>query len=317
MRFSLYIGWNDRKGSALLIGIWLIIFLTVLAIVFVERIWRFSATTENIEQSNIAYYQANAAIEQALNTADKRTPWNISLVSSGSIESSGFTGTVITGSLMIPTPGYGNSEYDSNWNIISVWSPVQIVLPDGINDWANVHFRFRVPNIDFNNSTIESHAVVANTGVVSWILSSPTAVLFASGETNTFVWSEILSSNGTTYQTISAREWGNNVDNTSVSVATFYASATYLWPTWTRCAGYSCTLKLSLLRPIPLNPLSDGRMIPFLEYQIDFQGSGIGGVPDQFMHFTSQGWSNGFARWRSVEIPQITTSTALDFTVLQ
>jgi hypothetical protein len=64
---------------------WMIIVLTIIGIVFIEKIHRFSESTENIEQSNVAYYLATAAIERTIYTTNKETPWDITLESSGAI----------------------------------------------------------------------------------------------------------------------------------------------------------------------------------------------------------------------------------------
>lgn len=40
----------------------------------------------------------------------------------------------------------GNSSFDSDWNIIAMGEPVQIVIPDNV-DWDNTEFYFRVPKI--------------------------------------------------------------------------------------------------------------------------------------------------------------------------
>jgi hypothetical protein len=120
-----------------------------------EKIWRFADQTENIEQSNAAYYLATSAIEEAIYTTDKRTPWNISPIEKGTIQTVGYTGTAVKYTQIIPRPGNGNSGFDPNWNMISLGDPVQIVIPNGV-DWGAVYFHFRVPDLDRDPATAET-----------------------------------------------------------------------------------------------------------------------------------------------------------------
>ena len=95
-----------------------------------------------------------------------------------------------------------------------------------------------------------------------------------------------------------------------MTLNTFYTTDGYLGTNGANCGGYSCTLKLSLIRPVPL---ADGRTIPFLEYKITFPKS----VPSQHMILNTKAYSYGFFRSSTIRIPQITTNTALDFAILQ
>ena len=67
-----------------------------------------------------------------------------------------------------------------------------------------------------------------------------------------------------------------------------------------------------MIRPITT---ADNRKIPFLEYKIVITGGST--IPQQFMRIEAKGYAYGFMRTRTLELPQITTSNALDFAVLQ
>lgn len=56
-----------------------------------------------------------------------------------------------------------------------------------------------------------------------------------------------------------------------------------------------------------------GQSFPFLEYKIVFPAA----IPNQYMVIDSTAYVYGYLRSRQVRIPQITTSTATDFAVLQ
>jgi hypothetical protein len=123
--------------------------------VFFEKLFRFSNASNGIENSNVAYYKALGIIEDALYTGgvNKYTPWNIKNASVGAYTTSGSRLSVTTGSTSVPATGSGNSPYDTDYNIISIGEPVQLVIPNGLNNWGGVSFYFRVPQISPTSST--------------------------------------------------------------------------------------------------------------------------------------------------------------------
>lgn len=197
--------------------------------------------------------------------------------------------------------------YDSDYNIISIGEPVQLVIPGGLNNWASVFFQFRIPQISTNSSTGVS-AAWTNSWFVLWTFASSGASLFASGETNIFLWAELNNTN----QTLTTRVGKSNSWSTS-TFGDFYFGGWFIGADGAYCVGYQCTLKLSLLRPIPTT--DSNRTIDFLEYKITFPGTAM--IPSQYMNLRAEGYSYGFLRQRSFQFPQITTNTALDFAVLQ
>lgn len=298
---------KNRKGSALLIALVVLIILIIMSTVFIERLLSFSKSSEGVENSNVAYYHALGSIEKALFTGwvDKFTPWNIATSAVWNTTITGSLLKVLTGSTTIPVTGFGNSPYDSDWNMVSLWSPVQLVVPDGIA-WDSVNFYFRIPKLDSTQTSTNIDTSLSNSGVILWMLTSTGNTLFASGETSIFLWSEIdgIAKN------ISGRIGITN-EGIFKLFRQFYTND--LWINGNDCAGYRCTLKLSMIRPVTImgNP---NTIIPFLEYKITgFNKS----VPQQYMHIQADGYAYGFMRSRTIELPQITTSNTLDFAVVQ
>lgn len=302
---------QNNRGSAMIIALIVLILLTIMSTVFIEKLVRFSEASDGIENSNIAYYQALGMIEETLYnpSVNKYTPWNV--VNSGSIISTGKGKSIVvsTGATTIPDSGKGNSPYDpqnKNYNIIALGEPVQVVIPNGIMNWGSINFEFRVP-------VTESGALSATgvdmtkglSGAILWTLASSGASLFASGETNIFRVQDININN----VTISTKQ-GKTNSGSSETFANFYQGG-YMGVNGSDCTGYKCTLKLSLIRPIPL---TSGRTISFLEYRISGFPSAI---PSQYMTLHAEGYANGFLRTKEIQFPQITTNTALDFAVLQ
>ena len=239
-------------------------------------------------------------------SVSKYTPWNVASTSTGSMTETGLVVTASTGGIMIPIAGKGNSIYDSarDWNIISLGQPVQIVVPQGL-DWNTITLSLRVPQIGTAGTGVD--ASMNSSGVVLWSLASSGTSLFASGETNIFRGGDI--NNG-------AIAFGgkNGISNSGsiVSIDSFYETNSYLGNNGVKCTNYQCTLKLSLLRPVQIN--TPDRTINFLEYKLTGFGQS---VPSQFMTLRAEGYQHGFLRSREVQIPQITTNTALDFAILQ
>lgn len=305
---------HTSRGSALLISLIILVFVTLLTAAFLEVIWSSSKNVQGIEASNAAYYQAIGIVEEQLISplVTKKTPWNIEAKSEWT---SGF-GTwralqTQTGYAIMPRPWYGNSPFDDDYNIISLGEPVQIVIPDWIN-WTNVYFEFRVPKV----SAISGTGVVvtqSNSGIVLWTVGYTGASLYASGENQIFRGADINTSTN-----VFSSFMGQTNTGSYVSVLDFYTSSEYLWTSGAKCIQYSCTLKLSMIRPLSTSASHlwspDGRSLPFLEYRINFWWVP---VPSQFMTLDASAYAYGFQRTYRVRIPQITTNTALDFAVLQ
>jgi len=298
---------QSHRGSAVLVALIVLILVSMMTTVFLERIWTFSQVSKGIETSNMAYYNSLGVIEEQLiyTWVTKYQPWNIQNIVDTWGTSTGRRLIATTWSQLIPNVGEGNSSFDTDYNIITLGSPIQLVIPNWLN-WNTVIFEFRIPTINSIPWTI--NPTYSNTGYILWTIGYTWASLFASWETNIFRGSDLG---------FPTTLWAfNGISNTwsYLTVNTFYNDATneFLWPSWTKCTGFTCTLKLSLIRPIPL---TDGRSIPFLEYKIDFQAGNT--VPSQYMILEADSYAYGFFRSRTVRIPQITTNTALDFAILQ
>lgn len=115
--------------------------------------------------------------------------------------------------------GKGNSPYNSDYNIIGLGQPIQLVIPDNV-PWSSVYFEFRVPVISGNTSTGIA-PTLTNSGFILWTLASSGASLFASGETNIFQGNKINSSLPVDKRIDNYNGTSNSGD--LVSFGTFYA----------------------------------------------------------------------------------------------
>lgn len=301
---------SNKRGSALIIALVVLTLLTMMSTVFFEKIHRFSQRSEGIENSNVAYYKALWVIEEMLYTGgvNKYSPWSIRNTTYGSNTITWASLIASTWWTSIPVAGKWNSPYDSNYNIISIGEPVQIVIPEGLWNWWSIDFKFRIPQISTTSST--GVAVIGtSSGYILWTLASSGASLFASGETNIFRGTDLDN----TTQVITTKFGTTNTGSTP-DFWTFYNAPPYLWAggNGSDCTGFKCTLKLSLIRPVPTGDA--GRSMTFLEYKISGFPTNL---PSQYMDIHAEGYAYGFLRSRDIKFPQITTNTALDFAVLQ
>ena len=291
---------QSHRGSALIVGLVIVILITIMTTSFLEKVLNLGKISGGIDKSAQAYTLATGLIEEQLNDSNmtKEQPWNIATVNNQSYTYTGRILTANTGGIIIPSPWKWNSSFSWDWNMIGMGEPVQIVIPDTILSWNTVSFRFRAPD------TGNWHPVNGSSSswVILWIFGHSGASLYASGEAQIFKFDDIDGNDkliwGYSWQT---NTWANS------DFQTFYD--TYK----SNCINYQCTLKLSMIRPFISLTWQE---FPFLEYQIDFDSAAIT-VPSQYMVINSSSYIYGYLRSREVRIPQITTSTATDFAVLQ
>jgi hypothetical protein len=293
---------RNKDGSALIVGLIIVVLLTIMTVSFLEKVLGLGRVSSGISNSAQAYTLTTGLIEEQLMTSamTKQAPWQIPTKIEGNSNqagnSTGRTLAAYTGGNILPMPKKWNSQYDDNWNIISMGQPVQIVIPSGVN-WGNVNFQFRVPPIPGETSATGSSS---GSGVILWTFGYSGASLYASGETNIFKLSDIDASN----KFIDAKNWLTNT-GASIRFDAFYNNY------WSNCGNnYQCTLKLSMIRPFTTTLW---KSYSFLEYKITFDTL----IPAQYMVLDSSAFVRGYLRSRQVRIPQITTNTATDFAVLQ
>lgn len=307
---------KKHSWSALLIGMIVIIFLSIFVVSFLEKALRIGQSVKSVEQSTQAYYFATSSIEKQLkeNTDLRKKPWT----TTGSIVSSGFTGSILTvtsSGSSIPIIWKWNSRYDDNWNIISMDRPIQIVFNNFNRDNFlnnNTKFYFRIP-------VIETKSVSNINNSFSWVIYFSvwnSEKIFYLWKDQTITAWDIFSKQNTQPKFIIQmdKKWivynPKNINNPledEKNLSNLIDNNLDCWG-WN---DYSCTLKISMLNPVIADNWS---IIPFLEYKIENINWS---VPLQFMELDSKWFAWKLIRQRKVDIPQITTNTALDFAVLQ
>lgn len=296
---------RSHQGSALIVALIIVVLLSILTTTFLEKVLNLGKTSGGINSSAQSYSLATGLIEEQLMdpVMTKISPWNI-VEKSETAMLTGRSLIAATGGFIMPVVWKWNSSFSSDWNIIGIGEPIQIVIPNAV-DWSTVRFYFRVPNIP-GETTATGNA--SSSGIILWTFGYSGASLYASGETNIFKFSDIDGN----IKYIN----GYNGRTNSWSTGTFwffYGDSTIgVGSAGAKCAGYQCTLKLSMIRPF-IAQLS-WKSYSFLEYKIDF---GATRIPSQYMVIDASANMYGYLRSRQVHIPQVTTSTATDFAILQ
>ncbi|EKD65789.1 MAG: hypothetical protein ACD_49C00085G0004 [uncultured bacterium (gcode 4)] len=299
---------KNNSWSALIVTIFVTMIITIIGIFLLDKIMPLAKNVKWIENSNVAYYNANTWIESALFGMSSTDP-------SQEPSWSGWTAILwynyVTKAKVntIPLPSEWNSEYNTNYNKIWIWEPVQLVINSSSSiDWSWVKFNFKIPDLNQNWSNDESLISSMNwTWMVNWILSGSWKSFFASGEVNMIRWSNI---NSTSDLYLNNMNW-TDLNWSWMTFAQFYGNTiSWLWncsSTWEKCV-----LKLSIINPLNL---SNWQVAPYLEYKITFPTWTL--IPNQYTKIVSDWNSFWFKRTIKKNVEQLTSNEAMDFTVFQ
>lgn len=155
---------SNRGGFAIFLAMLLTILIVLMGAYLIEKLMPASKDVKGVEHGNVAYYKASSATELALASLSGSAPGTETGSTMGSLTSSGYKLTTVGSGTVIPAVGFGNSEYDPNWNIVSAGRPIQIKLPAGYNP-AGLQLEFRVPDLDedgkFGETTDSDNATEA------------------------------------------------------------------------------------------------------------------------------------------------------------
>lgn len=284
---------KNKRWSALMVWMFLMIILTLTMYVLISQILPFSKTTSWLQNSSNAYYQAYAWIEDSLY---KKKNWSvtnqwypINTLVSYKYNVSSFWNVV---------PAIWKWDSDNiDYSKISVWKPIQLKLQPWLN-LSNSDFCFKVPEWLWDFKWIWD--------IIFWSITSNNETL---NWENLILWSNILSSNlycnWSNWFNISSKDW-KKLDWNTQNFSTFYNS---------NCQWVdNCILRLSVINPLKARVWTgDINSIPYLEYQIRMWGD------IELYHTTIESsWkSYWFKKDLKVQVPQSTLNQAFDFTVFQ
>jgi len=278
---------------------WLVLVLSFTGLFLVEYMVPFSRNIKWIENASQAFYESYAWVEESVLLIHSGSIWQ-DYTNSYSWDQD-FKYSVDSSGRNIPVAWNWNSEYDSDWNRISQDNPISLVVGNNIFWWwsNSINLEVRVPDFDGNGSS-DNLEVWTYDDIVFWQISSNSDSLSVKDildiSTGTNSVSRNLFSPSEVWLAL-----GDSILDPGNSLANFYAN---------NCISSECVLKISLVNPI-ISP--DNSLYPYLEYRISTSDS----IPLSHSYITSDGKSYGFTKKLEVAIPQQSTSSAFDFTVLQ
>lgn len=303
---------KNKKWFSLVIAIWLILITTLLAYTILEYMIPFWRSIKWIENSTKAYYLANSWVEKGLYFFSNRewseilndhsldySPWN-------HVDFRFNTTSIWT---TIPPLWRWNSEYDNDWNKISVWEPIQLSIWYWTFDSSNINnlsIIFRVPEVQ----TWIRPSMDSNTNFINWQLTSDSSTLNSSS-TSVFNWGNI-GANINWNQIVLWWSGGNEL----IWVLLNWFDETFRDFYTSNCSWLNdkCILKFSVINNLVWTYNTTTYNIPFIEWKIN---SWTINMPLRYSIIDSQWKSSGFVRDLNVRVPQETVSEAFDFTVFQ
>lgn len=308
---------TNKNAFSLVIAMWIVLVSSLLAYTIIEFMLPFSRNIKWIENATRAYYQANSWLEQGLYFFKSR--WDKYIREDLGIAWSALTSYQIntfSSDSILPKKDYGTSEYDNDYNTISMWDPIQIsVWNNFVKNLPHLQIQFRVPQtLGWNLDN--------NTWYASWQLTSGSGAL-NSHSGSVIKWDKI---NNTTLIKIAdllwisySHIWGDEVWNIEVKDI-------FEWDTLHGEAGkevrkldcknedQKCILKFSVINKLES---SLGKSIPYLEWKIRSVRPNPDTLPLRYSIIESTWKSYNFGRKLEIKYPQDTVNQAFDFTVFQ
>lgn len=298
----------NKSWFSIIIWMWLVLLMTLTAFVILSYMVPFSRSVKWIENASNSYYVSYSWIEKALYYIKIRSNISSETWSTMPATAVWYSYNTFSSWGTIPLTWSWNSEYDKDYNTISLTEPLQIQVWSWYltNPWSWIQFYFRVPNLDNNTSTTETLSWTT-LPIINWMLSSENDTLIAS-------WTYLIASNiknsiittwDTLFNSTSPFRFWSTLSWSSMEFQTFYTSNCWVW-SW-------CSLKFSIINPLELNDASSTKL-PYLEYKITWLSSNF---PDRYTKIKSSWKSYWFQKNLEVKIPQQTVNQALDFTIFQ
>ena len=297
---------QTQEWFSIFLALTLMLLLSFTGLYVIEHMIPFSRNVKGVENASQAFFESYAGIEEAfydIHSGNIGDEFQDSLDVS---QSNDFSFIVEATGSLLPPQGMWQSNLDLNWNTLSIWKPVQLLIWKGRLNSPLVNNRIRllrrVPNFDGAWGVSDNDVLNTLDGdneMILWQLSSGDETLFTRSW-SLITESDINSSNQTNLWT----QWGTRLDGvTDERFRDFYAgNCSALWE--------ECVLKITLIQDIVS---TDNRKLPFLEYQIRTTAD----IPTRFAHVESFGQSSGFGKKLESAVPQETTNSAFDFTIFQ
>ena len=298
---------KNKSAFSIVIAMWLVLIMSLVVLYILEYMIPYSKNVKWIENSSNAFYQAENSIEDALKKFKDRWDSNFNdyFKDFSMTESIDYKFDTTSSGTEIPYNWEGNSEFDTTFNKISQWDPIQLKIWNWIINLWDLYFSFKTPEIEWKSYTLSW----SNIAIINWQLAAEGNTLNASWswvltddindwleDKKIFDWSEQNNKN------IEYSDW-QDLDWTASWITDFYNNNCSWTNSW-------CSLKFSIINKLET---TDWVILPYLEYKIEAETK----IPLRFSRIKSDWKSYGFQKHLEVKIPQQTTNEAFDFTVFQ
>jgi len=299
---------KNTHWFTIILAIGIVFIISLITLYILEYILPFSRSVKGIENATMSYYQATSWVEDALFFISKNDIWaeDVKVFWGDAID---YNFSINAIDSVFPTSWFGTSDIDKDWSKIALWTPLQIYLPAESNIWSlwNFNMWLRVPDF-IGGSNLE---LTNSWALIHWQLSSTGDILNADETSRIEEWNICDFDNSSCSFSLSDM-WGNNgqgflLDNSGQEINDFFQNNC-----WT---DYKCILKMSVLQSLVADTTSwTGKIIPYLEYKIDFNSENI---PKNVIEIDVAGKSYGFRKDMRVLYPQKGLIEAFDFTLFQ
>lgn len=301
---------KNTHWFTIILAIGIVFIISLITLYILEYILPFSRSVKGIENATMSYYQATSWVEDALFFISKNNIWaeHVKVFWGDAID---YNFSIVATGSVFPTSWYGTSDIDKDWSKIALWTPLQIYLPAYSMNLSNFNMQLRVPNFVEGGVL----ALTNSWALIHWQLSSTGDILNADETSRIEKWN-ICDSNPSCTTSFFLSNMGGSwsgflLDNSGQKIDNFYQSNC-----WT---DYKCILKMSVLQSFIGKQTTwvitwTGKIIPYLEYQIDF---GSQNIPKNVIEIDVAGKSYGFRKDMRVLYPQKGLIEAFDFTLFQ
>ena len=287
---------NNKQWFSLVIALWLIVLISVIALSVLEYIVPFSKNVKGLENSAKSYYLSTSWVEEALFYINSRSWSQIKNESSNSVSwLLDYWYNTYSSWVTLPPPWEGDSDYDIDYNTISVWKPIQLEIGywfASMFSWDL--FEFRVPDLD--SLLTETLSGSSSDPVIAWQI--------------TWSWN-LIQSNTSSWNFITVDNINNNTNNP------FSIPDSYIVNFYSNNCANSCILKFTIIDNLDVNLswwIWWSTKAPYLEWRFDNTWASI---PLRYTIIETKWNSYWFSTNQKIRFAQDTISEAFDFTVFQ
>lgn len=311
---------KNKKAVALVVVMWIVLVTSLLSLTLMQIIIPFSKSVSGMENSAKAYYMANAWLEEWMldlkknlenptYTLDPKTfdlTKNLALAQGENSEMHYTKRTVNHKWKNEPESWKWDSEFDRDFNQISVWNPIQMDVT-----WLNLSdlkITFKVPKINNIVYTLKED----DKCYISWQISSEK--WFAnSSDAKCIKRVAIPNSNQNMIETniqVRLQEYYIGSEKRTVDSNSGGTAFNEICPDWTKC-----TLKFSIANELIWEFSNNEINLPYLEWKINYNWTK--NYKLRYANIKSTWKSSIYTRDLEIKVPQQTTNEAFDFTVFQ